>query len=109
MDRESLRRTLCNLARRATGDDPGELSDSDVLLEKIKVDSFSFVSLVLEIEERFDISVGDDEVQAAITVGNLLDLILAKIGKAAEPPPPLLPTMQPVDNAPGTIRAAVRA
>jgi acyl carrier protein len=113
MDRGKLRQTLCTLATRATGDAPGQLADDDILLEKIKVDSFSFVGLVVEIEEQFDINLSDDEVQAAVTVGNLLDLIQSKLGQTTvtAPSPTLLTATALVAEAtpPREIRAAVRA
>jgi acyl carrier protein len=113
MDRAKLRQTLRTLAKRITGEAPEELADSDVLLKTIGFDSFSFIGLVLEIEGQFDISLPDEEVQKAVTVGNLLDLILSKIEKTTNAPAVVLKAVvaapHAVEAAPSAIRAAVRA
>ena len=111
MDREKMRRTLCGLAMKITGDAPPELVDSDILLKQFNLDSLTFVGLVMEIEDHFDISLPDQEVPAAVTVGSLLDLIVKLTGHTTDEAPATLPLARPVAEAvPKTaIRAAVRA
>jgi acyl carrier protein len=113
MDREELRGSLCNLLKRVTGETPAELKDSDSLVESISLDSISLISLVLEMEEEFAISFSDAEVQGSATVGNLLDLILMKLGASAPAPQPAVPSvaaasLPPNEVAPAPLRASVR-
>lgn len=52
-----------------------ELKDDLVLRSDLNVDSAMLVDIVLDIEERYSISVGDDEIDRLRTVGDLVKLI----------------------------------
>ena len=47
-----------------------------------EMDSMSVVTILISIEEQFDIVVHDDEIDAAIfeTIGSLTDFVLSKLG-----------------------------
>jgi len=65
---------------------PDELTEGTVLLGELpELDSFGVVQLVATIEERFDITIDDDEFGAEIfeTVGALTAFVDAKIAAAA--------------------------
>lgn len=49
------------------------------ILDELGVNSARLVDIVLEFEDVFDISIGDDEVDAVETVGQAVDLIVAKL------------------------------
>lgn len=46
-------------------------------------DSLDLVELVMEVETEFDISISDDEVELAVTFGQLLELIETKTSKCS--------------------------
>jgi acyl carrier protein len=110
MQREELRETLRTLVSQVTGNAPPDLTDGDLFLQQVELDSLSFVSLILEIEEQLDVAFVDRELKAAVTVGSLLDLILAKVNKTTESAPATLKLVAPDPApAPQAIQAAVRA
>jgi acyl carrier protein len=49
------------------------------ILDELGVNSARLVDIVLEFEDVFEISIGDDEVDAVETVGQAVDLITAKL------------------------------
>ena len=50
------------------------------ILDDLKVNSSRLVDVVLQLEDRFEIEVGDDDIDSVETVGDCVDLILAKRG-----------------------------
>ena len=49
------------------------------ILEDLKINSARLVDIVLDFEDAFDIEVDDDDADKVITVGDGVELILAKI------------------------------
>jgi acyl carrier protein len=47
--------------------------------EDLDADSLDLVELVMELEERFDIQVPEEDLESVATVGNAVDLVLAKV------------------------------
>jgi acyl carrier protein len=54
-----------------------EIDESRPLLRELPWDSLDLVECVMEIEEEFDVSVPDDLVEEAKTVGDIADGVLA--------------------------------
>ena len=79
MDRNALREELAVLLEKTVGERPPELKDEDNLRESLKLDSLDLVSLVIEIQARFNIEVPTAELNGIATVGNLLDYLTAKL------------------------------
>ena len=68
-------------------------------LSAVGLDSLDFLELLNEIEERFDVRIGDDAVTASSTIGDLITFVEAKL--AARPPVlPLdrVPSREPPDG-----------
>ena len=51
--------------------------------DDLDADSLDLVELVMALEERFDVSIPEEELNGINTVGNALDLLLAKLGANA--------------------------
>jgi acyl carrier protein len=49
------------------------------ILKDLKVNSARLVDVILDIEERFGIQVKDDEAEKVRTVGDAVNLVLAKV------------------------------
>lgn len=49
------------------------------ILDELGVDSARLVDVVLEFEDRFEIAIGDEEVDLVETVGQAVDLICSKL------------------------------
>jgi acyl carrier protein len=78
-DRESLRRTLVDLLEADTGVQYPTLDDTTKLREGLGLDSVDVVSLVSQIERQFKIRLSHQELEALVTVGDLLSLLQVKI------------------------------
>ena len=48
--------------------------------DDLDADSLDLVELVMALEERFDVSIPEEDLDGINTVGNALDLLLSKLG-----------------------------
>ncbi|OAI51798.1 hypothetical protein AYO44_04840 [Planctomycetaceae bacterium SCGC AG-212-F19] len=80
-DRNAIRQTLLELIEADTGQTYGSLDDQANLKEQLGLDSVDVVSIVMQVENRFRIRLGHEELQQVVTVGNLLDLMQAKLAE----------------------------
>jgi acyl carrier protein len=84
--RTEIREILLELFEAETGEAVESLNDNEGLAEQLGLDSVDMVSLVMQLERRFKIRMTHEELVAASTVGQLLDLVHRKVsgaGKAA--------------------------
>ncbi len=51
------------------------------LVNDLGINSLELADLVLLCEERFDITIADDELQKFVTVGDVVDFISAKVSE----------------------------
>ena len=51
--------------------------------EDLDADSLDLVELVMGLEERFDISVPEEDLEGVATVGQAVDLVLSKVAAKA--------------------------
>jgi acyl carrier protein len=82
-DRQTIRQTLIELLEADTGEKYADLEDGANLRDGLGLDSVDVVSIVSQIERRFRIRLSQQELEKLVTVGDVLDLLLAKL---AEPP-----------------------
>jgi len=68
--------------------DEGEIGDTSSITEDLGGDSLDVVEIVMTIEERFDITIGDEEMERVENVKGLVELVERKIkekgGNSAE-------------------------
>lgn len=83
MDRQELRGTLVELLEDTTGESYPEVDDAQNLTDGLGLDSVDLFSLVVEIQGRFQIKIASDEFIDVATVGDLLDLLQAKLTPGA--------------------------
>lgn len=62
-----------------TSVDADKVTPEATLKEDLGIDSLDSVEMVLEIENEFDIKLEDSEIQTLITVGDVCDLVSAKM------------------------------
>jgi acyl carrier protein len=89
--REQLRARLLNLLEEEMGEPYPLLTDDQDLRESLHLDSVDVVGLVMRIEREFRIRLATEELAAVKRVGDLLDLMEAKLlanpgGPATGPP-----------------------
>ena len=63
--------------------DPDKVQPDARFGDDLDADSLDLVELVMGLEERFDISVPEEELDGVTTVGQALDLVMAKLAASA--------------------------
>lgn len=81
-DRQQIRRTLIELLESDTGDNFQDLQETDNLREGLGLDSVDVVSVVSQVERRFHIRMTHQELEKLVTIGDVLDLLEAKLKQA---------------------------
>ena len=84
--REVIRATLLGLLEEEMGEPFPELADDQDLRESLGLDSVDVVGLVMRIEREFRIRLSPDELATVKQVGDLLDLVAAKVASRPDPP-----------------------
>jgi acyl carrier protein len=82
-DRDMIRRTLIELLEADKGEKYPELTDSMNLRDDLALDSLDVVSIVSQVERRFRIRLTHEELQALVTVGDVLNLLETKVAASA--------------------------
>lgn len=83
MDRSQLAATVLELLEKETGETYPDVQESTTLREGLNLDSLDMAGLVLHVESHFGIQVETEVLDKVNTVGDLLDLLEAKV--AAKP------------------------
>ena len=78
-DREMIRQTLIELMEADIGEKFTDLQDSKRLREELGLDSVDVVSIVSQIERHFRVRLSQQELEKLVAVGDLLDLLVAKV------------------------------
>ena len=79
MERAALRKALIELQEDNVGRSYPDLDDGDDLRAELGLDSVDLVTLVIEIQSRFAIQIASEELATLTRVGELLDLVQAKL------------------------------
>ena len=82
LDRQTIRQTLIELLEADTGEKYPDLDESKKLREEMGLDSVDVVSIVSQIERRFRIRLTQQELEVLVTVGDVLNLLEAKLAAA---------------------------
>jgi acyl carrier protein len=80
MDRAVALVTIKEVAAEVLSVDPGQVTETARFKEDLDADSLDLVELVMGLEERFDIEVPEEDLEGVTTVGQAVDLVLAKVG-----------------------------
>ncbi len=79
MNREEALETIQQVAAEVLSVDSGIVTESARFKEDLDADSLDLVELVMGLEERFDIEVPEEDLEGVTTVGQAVDLVLAKV------------------------------
>ena len=80
MDRAAALDTIKEVAAEVLSVDPDQVTETARFKEDLDADSLDLVELVMGLEERFDIEVPEDDLEGVTTIGQAVDLVLAKVG-----------------------------
>jgi len=81
MDRQKLRETLLDVLEQETWERPANLSDDVKIRQGLKLDSVDLLSVMLRVETQLAISLNSRDFEKVVTVGDLLDVIQAKLAE----------------------------
>jgi acyl carrier protein len=80
MERAQAFDTIKEVAAEVLSVDPDQVTETARFKEDLDADSLDLVELVMGLEERFDIEVPEDDLEGVTTIGQAVDLVLAKVG-----------------------------
>src|SRR5262249_60363976 len=83
MERDEALGVLREVAVEVLSVEPDSVTESARFKEDLDADSLDLVEMVMGLEERFDISVPEEDLEGVTTVGQAVDLVLAKVGAEA--------------------------
>jgi acyl carrier protein len=79
MNRDEIRKTFLELIKPYVRvPDPSIIADSSLLVDDLKLNSTRFVDVILETEDKFNISVSDQEMERFERVGDAVDFIFER-------------------------------
>jgi acyl carrier protein len=82
-DRDAIRQTLIELMEADIGETFANLDDTKNLRIDLGLDSVDLVSIVSQVERRFRIRLSQQELEKLLTVGDVLNLMEAKLKESA--------------------------
>jgi len=80
MERTEALAAIRDVAVEVLSVEPDAVTEAARFKEDLEADSLDLVELVMGLEERFDIEVPEEDLEGVTTVGNAVDMVLAKIG-----------------------------
>jgi acyl carrier protein len=83
MERDEALAALREVAVEVLSVEPESVTLDARFKEDLDADSLDLVELVMGLEERFDISVPEEDLENVTTVGNAVDLVLTKVAAKA--------------------------
>jgi acyl carrier protein len=76
MNRDQVRNAFLDLIKPYVRvEDPSAINESSLLVDDLKVNSTRFVDIILETEDRFKISINDQEMERFERVGDAVDFL----------------------------------
>jgi len=80
MEREEVLTAIQGVAVEVLSVEPSQVTEKARFKEDLEADSLDLVELVMALEEGFDISVPEEDLEGVLTVGQAVDLVLSKVG-----------------------------
>ena len=79
MDRERVMVTMREVAPEVLGVEPDVVVEEANFKDDLDADSLDLVELVMGLEERLHVTIPEDELSEIKTVGQAVDLVMAKL------------------------------
>jgi acyl carrier protein len=83
MERDEALTAIREVAVEVLSVQPDAVVESARFAEDLDADSLDLVELVMGLEERFDVSIPEEDLEGVATVGHAVDLVLAKASQRA--------------------------
>lgn len=84
MERKQVLEGFTEVAVKLLDVKPEKVTDEARFDEDLGVDSLGLVEFVMEVEDRFDVKIPEEELEGITTVGQAADLVMQKLGAPAE-------------------------
>ena len=81
--REEILATLKDVAVEVLGVEADAVVETASFKDDLEADSLDLVEVVMALEEKFDISIPEDDLADVGTVGQAVDIVLDRVGAAA--------------------------
>ena len=82
MERSDALEAIREVAVEVLSVQPDQVTEAASFKEDLDADSLDLVELVMGLEERFDVSIPEEDLEGVTTVGHAVDLVLAKVASA---------------------------
>lgn len=79
MDRSQVQAKMRDLLVEELGLDAAKITDEATFEEDLEVDSLGVVELLMALEDEFGVRIPDEEAEEITSVGEAVDLVLAKL------------------------------
>ncbi len=83
MERDEALTVIREVAVEVLSVQPEAVVETARFAEDLDADSLDLVELVMGLEERFDVSIPEEDLEGVATVGNAVDLVLSKASQRA--------------------------
>jgi acyl carrier protein len=83
MERDEALTAIREVAVEVLSVQPEAVVETARFAEDLDADSLDLVELVMGLEERFDVSIPEEDLEGVVTVGNAVDLVLSKASQRA--------------------------
>ena len=81
MDRDKVREMVMKVVEDQLGPFRSEVTDKSSFDKDLGADSLDKVEMIMELEDRFEISVDDDEIEKLQTIGEVVDFLVKRLKK----------------------------
>lgn len=79
MERSDALEAIREVAVEVLSVQPDQVTEAASFKEDLDADSLDLVELVMGLEERFNVSIPEEDLEGVTTVGQAVDLVLAKV------------------------------
>jgi len=83
MERDEALAALREVAVEVLSVEPDAVTEDARFKEDLDADSLALIEFVMALEEKFDISVPEEELDGVTKVGQALDLVMSKLAASA--------------------------
>jgi acyl carrier protein len=80
MTREEIQSKVFELTAEQAGVDIGQISLATHFVNDLNFDSLDSVEFSMSVEDEFEVSINDEDVQKLLTVADVIDYLAARVG-----------------------------
>lgn len=71
--------TLLEILKETVTEDESKLTPEAKLVDDLGCDSLSAVEITMELENKLDITIDDEEVEQIVTIGDIINIVESKL------------------------------